>query len=182
MSDQDTSAVTESIGRNDLAGKYLTFRLGEEEFGVEILKVREIIGLMGITVVPRTPPFIRGVINLRGKIIPVVDLRLKFGMSATEDTELTCIIVVDMSVDDQNIQMGILVDSVSEVLDIAAASIEPTPAFGAGVNTDFILGMARIENGVKILLHIEDVLNASEMINVIQHTTGPSTAAEATAA
>lgn len=174
--------IVASEGKTELAGKYLTFRLGEEEFGVEILKVREIIGLMGITVVPRTPSFIRGVINLRGKIIPVVDLRLKFAMSATQDTELTCIIVVDMSVEDQNVQMGILVDSVSEVLDIPGSSIEPTPAFGAGVNTNFILGMARIENEVKILLHIEDVLNTSEMLDMVQNVGGGSATAEATVA
>jgi len=179
MSDQDTSAVADSsrTAHRDLAGKYLTFRLDEEEFGVEILKVREIIGLMGITVVPRTPMFIRGVINLRGKIIPVVDLRLKFGMPSTEDTELTCIIVVDMSVDEQLVQMGILVDSVSEVLNIQGDSIEPTPAFGAGVNTDFILGMARIDNQVKILLHIEDVLSTTEIINAVTGVAGEDAAA-----
>jgi len=157
-------ALTDARDTSDLAGKYLTFRLGDEEFGVEILKVREIIGLMDITVVPRTPPCIRGVINLRGKIIPVVDLRAKFDMDTTPDTDLTCIIVVDLQVGDQPTQMGILVDSVSEVLDIGGDHIEPTPAFGGGVNTQFIRGMARIDSQVKILLNIEEVLQQRELV------------------
>jgi len=165
-----TAPVNQAIAQHqengDLAGKYLTFQLGDEEFGVEILKVREIIGLMDITVVPRTPRSIRGVINLRGKIIPVVDLRLKFMMNSIEDTELTCIIVVDTTTDGRSTQMGILVDTVSEVLDIPAGQIEPTPAFGSGVNTKFIRGMARIEDNVKILLSIEEVLNHIDMTAV----------------
>jgi purine-binding chemotaxis protein CheW len=126
---------------------------------------------MDITVVPRTPPAIRGVINLRGKIIPVVDLRAKFAMATVEDTELTCIIVVDVTTDDHTAQMGILVDSVSEVLDIPDDQIEPTPQFGGDVNTKFILGMARIDNCVKILLNIEDVLNSQEVLQMTQSAT-----------
>lgn len=147
----------------ELAGKYLTFRLANEEFGVEILRVREIIGLMDITVVPRTPKAIRGVINLRGKIIPVVDLRATFQMQAAEDTDLTCIIVVDVPMGSNHAQIGILVDTVSEVLDIRAEQIEPAPAFGADVDTQFIRGMARIDEQVKILLNIEEVLNRQEL-------------------
>jgi purine-binding chemotaxis protein CheW len=169
MSDNQSmnQTISEHQSEGDLAGKYLTFRLGDEEFGVEILKVREIIGLMDITVVPRTPRSIRGVINLRGKIIPVVDLRLKFMMQSIEDTELSCIIVVDTSTaDGQATQMGILVDTVSEVLDIPVDLIEPTPAFGSEVNTKFIRGMARVEDTVKILLSIEEVLSHVDLTAV----------------
>jgi purine-binding chemotaxis protein CheW len=158
VNDSINQALADNHEGGDLAGKYLTFQLGDEEFGVEILKVREIIGLMDITVVPRTPRSIRGVINLRGKIIPVVDLRVKFEMPNIEDTELSCIIVVDTQAGDRPAQIGILVDTVSEVLDIPADHIEPTPAFGNGVNTKFIRGMARIEDTVKILLSIDQVL------------------------
>ncbi len=179
MSTTDMAGTTETVDRSDLAGKYLTFKLGHEEYGVRILIVKEIIGLMNITMVPRTPVFIRGVINLRGKIIPVVDLRTKFDMPSAEDTELTCIIVVDVYINDQCTQMGILVDTVSEVLDIPGSSIEPTPAFGAGVNTDFILGMARIEDQVKILLNIENILSTADMLSVTHQGLELSTDVEA---
>lgn len=159
------SALERGRDGGDLAGKYLTFQLGTEEFGVEILKVREIIGLMDITVVPRTPRSVRGVINLRGKIIPVVDLRVKFEMESVADTELSCIIVVDVMVGDRPSQMGILVDTVSEVLNIPQDNIEPTPSFGSGVNTQFIRGMARIGDQVKILLNIEEVLDREDLLN-----------------
>lgn len=159
VTDPVNQAIAAHQENGSLAGKYLTFRLGDEEFGVEILKVREIIGLMDITVVPRTPKSIRGVINLRGKIIPVVDLRVKFLMQTIDNTELSCIIVVDAQTDGQATQMGILVDTVSEVLDIPVDLIEPTPAFGSGVNTKFIRGMARVEDTVKILLSVEEVLS-----------------------
>ena len=172
MSKQQTDGAgteqAEGVGfvRTDLAGKYLTFKLAEEEYGLEILKVREIIGLMGITVVPQTPPYILGVINLRGKVIPVVDLRLKFGMETAEDTEKTCIIVVDVPRDGDIIQMGILVDSVSEVLDISGENIEDTPSFGGGFNAEFILGMAKAKDSVKILLNVEAVLSATEVSQI----------------
>ena len=140
------------------AGKYLTFSLGGEEYGLEILKVREIIGMMGITSVPRTPGFVKGVINLRGKVIPVIDLRLKFGMPAAEQTEETCIIVVDVG----KVEMGIIVDKVSEVLNIASDEIEDPPSFGVDVDTDFILGMGKAEEKVTILLNISRVLTGAE--------------------
>lgn len=146
-----------------LAGKYLTFRLAEEEFGLEILKVREIIGLMGITRVPRMPQYIRGIINLRGEIIPVLELRAKFDMQTTADTEETCIIVVDVRRADDSVQMGILVDAVSEVLDIKENDIQDAPAFGDSVNTDFILGIGKIKGAVKLLLDIDRVLNAGDI-------------------
>ncbi|MDR0306932.1 MAG: chemotaxis protein CheW [Chitinispirillales bacterium] len=150
----------------NLAGKYLTFRLMNEEYGIEILKVKEIIGVMAITSLPRTPPFVRGVINLRGKVIPVIDLRKKFEMQITDDTDMTCIIVVDVAARGGNIQIGILVDSVSEVLDIAGEDIENAPAFGTNIDTAFILGMAKAKGSVKILLNIEKVLSSTELENV----------------
>jgi len=149
-----------------LAGKYLTFRLVDEEYGLEILKVREIIGMMAITSLPKTPHFVRGVINLRGKVIPVIDLRTKFGMGVAAETAETCIIVVDVSSAIGAIQIGILVDSVSEVLDIAGEDIEDPPAFGTNVDTAFILGMAKSKGAVKILLNIEKVLSSAELESV----------------
>jgi len=144
-------------------GKYLTFALAAEEYGIGILKVKEIIGMMAITTVPRTPEYVKGVINLRGKVIPVVDLRLKFGMDAAGYTERTCIIVVEISTEQQKILMGIVVDSVSEVLNIRAGEIESTPNFGSRLDTDYILGMAKTHNGVKILLDIDRVLSREEL-------------------
>ena len=164
MGNKATTTMEHLEKMTDMAGKYLTFQLDTEEYGIEILKVREIIGLMPITIVPRTPKYIRGVINLRGKIIPVIDLRIKFGMEGAEDTELTCIIVVDSHKNHELIQMGILVDTVSEVLDINESEIEPPPSFGAAVESTFIMGMAKVKKDVKTLLNIEDVLNSEELI------------------
>ncbi len=149
----------------DLSGKYLTFRLAKQEYGVQILKVREIIGLMEFTLVPRMPPFVRGVINLRGKVIPVVDLRAKFSLEKTEDTKVTCIIVVDVEAGGGKSGglMGILVDTVSEVLDITNEQVEPPPSLGPNVDTSFILAMAKVKDSVKILLDIERVLSAQEL-------------------
>jgi purine-binding chemotaxis protein CheW len=145
------------------AGKYLTFKLAAEEYGLEILKVQEIIKMMEITKVPRTPDFVRGVINLRGKVIPVVDLRLKFGMETKETTDKTCVIVVQVKRQETAVTMGIIVDEVSEVLDITAGEIEEAPGFGANVDTHFILGMAKTKGGVKILLDINKVLAGDEL-------------------
>ena len=153
------------IGRSD---KYLTFNLGGEQYGLEILKVREIIGIMDITRVPRTPEFIRGIINLRGKVIPIIDLRKKFNMMTIDDTEQTCIIVVDMLFENNLLLMGIIVDSVSEVLDIDSDEIEDTPIFGSSVSTDFIQGIAKTKGGVKILLNIEKVLTTNEILTLPQ--------------
>ena len=145
------------------AGKYLTFRLADEEYGLEILKVQEIIGIMAITSVPRTPDFVRGVINLRGKVIPVIDLRLKFAMEAQEDTERTCVIVVQVIRGNSHVTMGIIVDEVSEVLDIGGGQIEPSPEFGASVDTDFILGVGKVDQKVVMLLDADKVLSGKEM-------------------
>ena len=142
----------------DKEGKYLTFALAQEEYGLEILKVREIFGYMDITAVPQTPDYVKGVINLRGQVIPVVDLRAKFGMETTDVTEETCIIVVEIAHGDRKFSTGIVVDHVQEVLDIAGEDIENAPQFGSAVNTDFILGMGKIGETVKILLDIDRVL------------------------
>lgn len=144
-------------------GKYLTFTLSSEAYGIGILKVKEIIGMMPITSVPRTPDFIKGVINLRGKVIPIVDLRLKFGMDAKPYNDRTCIIVVEIDTHEETILVGIVVDSVSEVLNIAEDQIEEAPEFGTKLNTDYIMGMAKSEDDVKILLNIDKVLSQEEL-------------------
>ena len=145
------------------AGKYLTFKLADEDYGISLLKVREIIGMMPITSVPQTPVFIKGVINLRGKVIPVTDLRLRFGMAETEYTDRTCIIVVEIQGADSTIQTGVVVDAVTEVLPVKAEEIEPAPEFGAKVDTHYILGMANMDGSVKILLDIDRVMTASDV-------------------
>lgn len=145
------------------AGKYLTFKLADEDYGISLLKVREIIGMMPITSVPRTPDFVKGVINLRGKVIPVTDLRLRFGMSESAYTDRTCIIVVEVEGRDHKVQMGTVVDAVTEVLPVKSEEIEPAPEFGATVDTRYILGMANMDGSVKILLDIDRVLTAEEI-------------------
>ena len=147
-------------------GKYLTFALGKEEYGLEILKVREIIGYMDITAIPQTPSYVRGVINLRGQVIPVIDLRAKFGMECTDKTDETCIIVVEINNGKNRFSTGIVVDRVSEVLDIAESNIEDSPEFGSSVNTQFILGMGKVGDSVKILLDIDKVLVAEELRDI----------------
>ena len=156
-------AVQAADGRE---GKYLTFTLAGEAYGIGILKIREIIGMMPITSVPQAPDFVKGVINLRGKVIPVIDLRLRFGMPAMDYTERTCIIVVQIDLSGAPLNIGIVVDSVSEVLNIAGGDIENAPTFGTQLNTDYILGMAKIEGGVKILLDIDRVLSTQEIENL----------------
>jgi purine-binding chemotaxis protein CheW len=139
------------------SGKYLSFRLGTEEYAIQVLRVREIVKIQHITGVPETPPEVRGVINLRGKVIPVVDLRIKFGMPEMEYGQRTCIIVVELTSATQG-PMGIIVDEVSEVLNLTDADIQDTPDFGCGVSTPYLLGMARVRESVKILLDIDEVL------------------------
>ena len=148
---------------DDREGKYLTFSLAAEEYGISILKVKEIIGVMSITMVPQTPAYVKGVINLRGKVIPVVELRLKFGMEEIDYTDRTCIIVVEVKTDTGKVMTGIVVDSVSEVLNVKSSDIEDTPNFGDTMKTDYILGMAKAGNGVKILLDIDKVISSQEM-------------------
>lgn len=145
------------------AGKYLTFGLGNEEFAIQVLRVREIMGIQEITAVPQTPGYVKGVLNLRGKVIPVVDLRLKFGLPEIEYTQRTCIIVAQIDSPAGKLQIGIIVDGVSEVLTLQANDIEDTPDFGSGVETPYILGLAKIKSKVKILLDINMVMTAQEM-------------------
>ncbi len=144
-------------------GKYLTFVLADEEYGLEILKVREIIGYMDITAVPQTPDYVRGVINLRGQIVPVLDLRAKFGMDSAEETRETAIIVVETTQNNRSFRTGIVVDHVQEVLDIAVEDIEETPQFGPSVHTDFILGIGKVGDSVKILLDIDKALAETDL-------------------
>lgn len=146
-------------------GKYLTFSLAGEEYGIEIRKIKEIIGMMPITSVPQTPGFVKGVINLRGRIIPVIDLRLRFGMDEVAYSERTCIIVVEMQ-GKGVIVVGLVVDSVSEVANIKDQDIEDAPLIGGSLNTDYIFGMAKTQGSVKILLDIDRVLTSDEMILV----------------
>ena len=161
----DTATQTEQASKVllDKEGKYLTFALGPEEYGLEILKVREIIGYMEITAVPQTPHHVKGVINLRGQVIPVIDLRAKFGMDTADVTEETCIIVVEISQGTRKFSTGIVVDHVQEVLDIDGHDIEEAPQFGSSVDTSFILGMGKIGDTVKILLSIDKVLAGEDL-------------------
>lgn len=158
LENEKTVAGLQEASGGALDGKYLTFTLAEEEYGVEILKVRELIGFMEITAVPQMPLYIKRVINLRGKVIPVVDLRLKFGLEEIERTEQTCIIVVDVGT-----EIGIVVDTVSEVLDITGDQIEPPPSMGESVDTSFILGIGKVGDAVKILLDVDKVLTTDEL-------------------
>ncbi|HUO31532.1 MAG TPA: chemotaxis protein CheW [Bryobacteraceae bacterium] len=157
----ESGAATKTDNRT---GKYLAFHLGREEFAIQVLKVREIMGIQDITAVPQTPAFVKGVINLRGKVIPVVDLRLKFGLPEAEYTQRTCIIVVQIQGPDNSVSLtGIVVDEVSEAVNISASEIEDTPDFGDGVATPYILGMAKSKGKVKILLDIDKVLQSQEL-------------------
>lgn len=153
------------------AGKYLSFVLGREEYGLEILRVQEINGLMDITRVPRSPDYVKGVINLRGRVIPIINLRQKFRMPMVEDTERTCIIMVQVNYNESQITMGIIVDEVSEVLNITDEQIEPSPSFGGGMEqADFITGMGKLEDKVVILLDLDSVLNGEELAEIAKAT------------
>lgn len=157
-----TETVTDTAQSEVDGGKFLTFQLKDEEYGLEILKVREIMGIMDITTVPQTPAYVKGVINLRGQVIPVIDLRLKFGMEKGTYDKRTCIVVVNVD----GLQMGIVVDTVSEVMDIESDAIEATPSFGTKLRTDYILGMGKVQGTVKILLDIGEVLTAEDMVMI----------------
>lgn len=160
----DTKTMDQAVkAMGEREGKYLTFTLADEEYGIGILKIKEIIGMMPVTAVPQTPDFVKGVINLRGKVIPVVDLRLRFGLESIDYTERTCIVVVEIDGPTGTVMIGVVVDAVSEVLNIKGADIEDTPTFGTDLNTNYILGMAKMEGGVKILLDIDCVLSQDEV-------------------
>jgi len=161
---EQTPAVSPSSAAiKSKSGKYLTFGLGTEEFGVQVLHVREIMGIQPITAVPQTPHFVKGVLNLRGKVIPVVDLRLKFGLPEIEYNQRTCIIVTQIQQTAQQRMVGIIVDGVSEVLTIQGDDIEDTPDFGNGIEIPYLLGMAKLKGKVKILLNINKVLTAGDL-------------------
>lgn len=157
-----------NVGASGPARKLLSFCLGNEEYGLDILAVREIIGLIDITPLPRTPTYVKGVINLRGKIIPVIELRTRFGLSTVEYTEKTCIIVVEVPADGESDsrQMGIVVDSVREVLDIPTGAIEPPPAFGCRVPMDYLTGIGKVKDKVVVMLDASKVLNSTEKNSV----------------
>jgi purine-binding chemotaxis protein CheW len=159
----------EAAPREDRAGKYLAFHLGNEEFAIRVMKVREIMGVLEITAVPQMPAYVKGVINLRGRVIPVIDLRLKFGIPPVDYDARTCIIVVQVSGlktaagNGAPMMMGIVVDGVSEVVNMAASDIENTPDFGGGEKLDYLLGMAKSKGRVRILLDIDEVLASGEL-------------------
>ncbi|HPA45772.1 MAG TPA: chemotaxis protein CheW [bacterium] len=155
--------LEERMESGERIGKYLTFRIAREEYGIEILKVFEIISLLPITEVPRTPKFVRGVINLRGKIIPVVDLRLKFGLPEIGYNERTCIIIVQIERGEQQIRTGVVVDNVCEVVNLTKGQFEPTPSFGPSVDTKFILGIGKVADRVILLLDVDEVLSVEEI-------------------
>jgi purine-binding chemotaxis protein CheW len=167
MSHSDPSP-TPATTVQSLAGKYLTFALGREEYGLPVLKVREIIKMMDITAVPQVPAAIRGVMNLRGKVIPVIDLRIRFGLASQADTDRSSIIVVDLLVGGDRVQMGVVVDAVRDVLNITDAEIQEPPQFGTEVATDFMTGLAKVKGTVKILLDL-DVLFREDAAAVVEH-------------
>ena len=155
----ETSLEHITDGAKTIAGKYITFVLGEESYGIPALKVREIIRLVHITVLPQMPGHIKGVINLRGKIIPVIDLRTRFGLTGTKDTEHTCIIVVQVATaSGAKLFIGLIVDAVEEVANITTEDVEEAPDFGLRADTSYILGMAKIKGAVKTLLNIDRLL------------------------
>jgi purine-binding chemotaxis protein CheW len=154
--------ATSSVNKPDRGGKFLSFFLKDEEYGIEILKVQEIIGMLPITRVPRTPDFVKGVINLRGKIIPVTDLRSRFGMEEREITAETCTIVVQAG----GLEIGVIVDKVSEVLDISDQEIEDVPSFGTDVSTEYLLGIGNTNGRVRLLLDIDKILITKEIIKM----------------
>ena len=160
-------AEEKEFSLNNLGGKYLTFNLGGETYGLEIMKVQEIIKMIEVTSIPKTPEFVRGVVNLRGKVIPVIDLRLKFDMEGQEDTEKTCVIVVQVkNTEDSVTIIGIIVDEVAEVMDIEGEQIEPPPMLGGNIDTDFILGMGKMDKKVITMLDIDKVLKKDEIAAV----------------
>ncbi|HAM72150.1 MAG TPA: chemotaxis protein CheW [Verrucomicrobiales bacterium] len=158
MSTHTSSRDTATSSTQGVAGKYLTFSLGKESYGIQILRVREIIRLADITPVRCMPEYVRGVINLRGKVVPVADLRVKFGLTSIQDGERTCIVVVQLGTDTKPL-MGVIVDAVEEVVNLPAADIEPTPDFGVSVDTSYMLGVAKVRGTVKTLLNIDRVIS-----------------------
>ncbi len=155
------TGITETV-------QYLTFKLADEVFALDVAKVREILEITNITKVPQTPDFMRGVINLRGSVVPVIDMRLKFGMSATEQTVNTCIIVVEITMDGDTTVLGALADSVQEVVEMEPESIEPAPHIGTKLNTDFIKGMGKVDSRFVMILDIDKVFSSDELTDLGQ--------------
>jgi len=143
--------------------QYLTFNLADEVFAVDVGRVREILEITNITKVPQTPDFMRGVINLRGSVVPVIDMRLKFGMSETERTVNTCIVVVEVAMDGETTVLGALADSVQEVIDMDPEQIEAAPHIGTHLNTDFIKGMGKYDNRFVMILDIDKIFSEAEL-------------------
>ncbi len=174
MSDVDTTVAElqnsdqQKVDGPGREGKYLTFALGSEEYGLEILKVREIFGIMEITAIPKTPQHVKGVINLRGQVIPVIDIRIKFGMPPVQTTDQTCVIVVETEQNNQKFSTGLVVDRVQEVLEIKEDAIQDSPNFGSRVDTNFILGMGKVGKAVKILLDIDKVLDGDNLDSYVE--------------
>jgi purine-binding chemotaxis protein CheW len=174
MSDTDTTVAElqnsdqQEVDGPNREGKYLTFALGSEEYGLEILKVREIFGIMEITAIPRTPQHVKGVINLRGQVIPVIDIRIKFDMESVQTTDQTCVIVVETEQNNQKFSTGLVVDRVQEVLEIKEDAIQDSPNFGSKVDTNFILGMGKVGKAVKILLDIDKVLDGDDLDSYVE--------------
>lgn len=152
-----------SVEAVDETGQYLTYKLSDEVFALDIGKVREVLDFTSVTKVPQTPEFMCGVINLRGSVVPVIDMRLKFGMSKTEQTVNTCIIITEVILEEESVILGALADSVQEVLDLGPEQIEPAPRIGTGLNTDFIQGMGKHEEQFIIILDIDKVFSAEEL-------------------
>ncbi len=176
-------ANAELDAEGDNENKFLSFRLDSEEYGLEILRVREIIGIIDITPLPQTPNYVKGVINLRGKIIPVIELRTKFELGPKEYTEETCVIVVEVSDGgDERFQMGVIVDTVSEVIDVPRKIIEPAPRFGGALNTSFILGMGKLKDKVLILLDIDRIMSTSDIDTLSESSRGDPVSHESSAA
>jgi purine-binding chemotaxis protein CheW len=157
-----SSVAAQSTATAENAQRYLTFRLGQTSYAVSILKVQEIIGLMRITPVPGTPAHVRGVINLRGRVIPVVDLRTRFGMPATPDTDRTCVVITQVNGLRGPATMGVVVEDVAEVVDLPPDRLEEVPEFGVDIRTDFLTGIARLAENVILLLDIDAVLSREE--------------------
>lgn len=163
MSSEQT-AILEPQKMQGLGGMYLTFYMQSEQYGIEILKIQEIIQMMSVTPIPRTPEFVKGVINLRGKVIPVIDLRLKFNMPAVFHGDQTCIIIIDLG----SLNMGVIIDRVSEVVDFTDEQIDRTPSFGVRLNTEFIRGIGKTDDQVTVLMDIEHVLTDTELMTLAQ--------------
>lgn len=160
------AGITETV-------QYLTFKLADEIFAFDVAKVREILELTSITKVPQTPDFMRGVINLRGSVVPVIDLRLNFGMACTEQTVNTCIIVVEVNLNGETVVLGVLADSVQEVVEMEPGLIEPPPQLGTKLNTEFIKGMGKVENNFVMILDIDKVFSSNDLSDM-QGVSGPT--------